>query len=94
MWRRPGERYLDGTLEEKVLFGGESIMVWGGIILNGRTELVVIREGSMTARRCIDDVLEAHAIQFAETMGSELIMYQDNARSHLAQSSAKFPQYP
>jgi transposase len=34
VWRRPGERYLDGTLKEKVPFGGESIMVWGGIILN------------------------------------------------------------
>jgi hypothetical protein len=62
----PWERYLDGTLEKKVLFGGESVMVWGGIILNGRKELVVIRERSMTTRRYINDVFEAHVIQFAE----------------------------
>jgi hypothetical protein len=33
-------------------------MIWGGINLNGRTELVVIREGSMTARRYTDEVLD------------------------------------
>jgi hypothetical protein len=54
VWRRPRERYLAGTLEEKIPFGGGSIMVWGGIILNGRMELVVIRE------EYIDDVLEPH----------------------------------
>jgi hypothetical protein len=73
VWRRPGERYLDGTLEKKVPFGGESIMVWGGIILNGRTELAVIREAFITARRYIDDVLEQH-VMFAENMVPELIM--------------------
>jgi hypothetical protein len=73
VWRSPGERYLNGTLKEKVPFAGESIMVWDGIILNGRTELVVNREGSMTARRFIYDVLEPHVIQFAENMGPEFI---------------------
>jgi hypothetical protein len=35
----PAERYLDCILEEKVSFGGESIMIWGGITLNGRREV-------------------------------------------------------
>jgi hypothetical protein len=84
VWRRPGERHLDETLEEKVPFGGGSIMVWSEIIFNGRTELVVIREGSMTARRYIDEVLEPHVVPFAQNMGPEFILQQDNACPHIA----------
>lgn len=84
VWRRPGERYLDCTVDERVPFGGGSIMVWGGISLNGRTELVVIREGSMTARRYIDEVIEPHVVPFAENVGPEFILQQDNARPHTA----------
>jgi hypothetical protein len=84
VWRRPGERHLDETLEEKVPFGGGSIMVWSEIIFNGRTELVVIREGSMTARRYIDEVLKPHVVPFAQNMGPEFILQQDNTCPHVA----------
>jgi hypothetical protein len=60
------------------VFGRHGIMVvWGGIILNGCMELVVIREGSMTARRYID---EPHVVPFAENMGPEFILQQVNVR--------------
>jgi hypothetical protein len=49
-------------------------MIWGGINLNGRTELVVIREGSMTARRYTDEVVDPHVLPFAENMGPEFIL--------------------
>jgi hypothetical protein len=53
----------------------------GEITLNERTELVVIREGSMTARRYIDNVLEPHVVPFAENMGPEFIRQQDNTHN-------------
>jgi hypothetical protein len=65
-------------------------MVWGEITLNGRTELVVIREGSMTDRRYIDNVLEPHVVPFAENMGPEFIRQQDNARPHVARVVQNF----
>lgn len=31
VWRRQGERYNDGKVQEKTAFGGGSVMVWGGL---------------------------------------------------------------
>ncbi|KAL0840909.1 hypothetical protein ABMA28_014708 [Loxostege sticticalis] len=42
VYRRQGERYRQACFEEKVPFGGGSIMVWAGISSESRTELVVI----------------------------------------------------
>jgi hypothetical protein len=84
VWRRPGERYIDSTVQEIVAFGGGSIMVWGGITLTGRTELVVLRGGSLTAVRYLRDIVEPHVIPFAENMGRDFILQQDNARLHIA----------
>jgi transposase len=84
VWRRPGERYIDSTVQETVAFGGRSIMVWGGITLTGRTELVVLRGGSLTAVRYLRDIVEPHVVPFAENMGRDFILQQDNARPHIA----------
>ena len=58
VWRRPGERYADCNIVQYDRYGGGSIMVWGGICLDGRTELHVINRGSMTAIRYGDEVLQ------------------------------------
>lgn len=42
VYRRRGERYAQSGIDERVPFGGGSCMVWGGISMNGRTELVFI----------------------------------------------------
>jgi hypothetical protein len=64
-------------------------MVWGGLTLNGRTELL-IREESMTARKYIDKVLEPQLVPFVDNVGSELILQQDNVRPHLAKVVQNF----
>jgi hypothetical protein len=89
VWRHSEKRYLQGTPEEKVPFGGGFIMVWGGLTLNGRTELL-IREESMTARKYIDKVLEPQLVPFVDNVGSELILQQDNVRPHLAKVVQNF----
>jgi hypothetical protein len=65
-------------------------MVWGGITLNGRTELVVICERSMTALRYLGDVLELHMVPFAENIGPEFIMQKDNVHPHEARVVQSF----
>jgi hypothetical protein len=84
VWKCPGERYIDSTVQEIVAFGGGSIMVWGGITSTGRTELVVLRGGSLTAVRYLRDIVESHVVPFAENMGRDFILQQDNARPHIA----------
>lgn len=58
-------------MEERLPFGGGSLIVLGGITLNGCTELVVFREGVITARRYNNEVLEPQAVPFAQNMCPE-----------------------
>jgi hypothetical protein len=40
--------------------GGGSLMVWGGISMAGRTDLLLLQQGSMMAQRYRDEVLDVH----------------------------------
>lgn len=82
--RRPGERFAPCTIREVDKFGGGSVMVWGGIQFNGRTELVLVRNGSLTAIRYRDEIIVPHVQPFAENFGNGFIFMQDNAKPHTA----------
>lgn len=64
-----------------VWFGGGSLMVLTGITLNDHTELVVIRNGWLTA---------LSYLTFAHNMGQNFILQVDNVRPHVAKRVAKF----
>ncbi|KAI4904452.1 hypothetical protein NFI96_001671 [Prochilodus magdalenae] len=49
VWRRRGERSAACNIVQHDLFGSGSVMVWGGISLEGRTALHVLARGSLTA---------------------------------------------
>jgi hypothetical protein len=53
VWRRPEERYAPCNFSERLSFNGGSIMVWGGISWEARTELVFIERGTLTAHRYV-----------------------------------------
>ncbi len=59
-------------------------MVWGGICLDGRTDLVVIDGGALTALRYRDEVLEPVVGPFAGALGQDFVLMHDNARPHTA----------
>jgi hypothetical protein len=41
VYRRPGERFAQCNVVGTVSFGGGSVMIWGSISLDTRTEMVV-----------------------------------------------------
>lgn len=91
VYRRRGERYAQSCIEERVPFGGGSCMVWGGISMNGRTELVFIdmvrqngNRGGLTAHRYITEILEDHVVPYMGFIGENFTLMQDNARPHAA----------
>ncbi len=59
-------------------------MVWGGICLDGRTDLVVIDGGALTVVRYRDEVLEPVVRPFAGALGQDFVLMHDNARPHTA----------
>lgn len=85
VYRRPGERFIPACFEEKVAFGGGSVMVWAGISSESRTELVLIENGSLTSARYVEEILNEHVGPYLVNMGGNSMFMHDNARPHTAQ---------
>ena len=78
LWRREGEC---GQHERS---GGSSVMVWGGISMEGRTDLCRLENGSLTAIRYQDEILEPIVRPYAGAVGPGFLLMHDNARPHVA----------
>ena len=89
VWRRRGERFDDRCIERVTPFGGGGVMVWGGISIAGKTELVVI-DGNITAQRYRDEILQPTAVPYLRNMGDDAILQDDNARPHRARLVRNF----
>ncbi|GFY23193.1 transposable element Tcb1 transposase [Trichonephila clavipes] len=59
-------------------------MVFGGISIGGRTDLHIIRNGTLMGRWYADEILRPHVIPYAEAIGDSFVFQDDNARPHRA----------
>ncbi|GFU17436.1 transposable element Tcb2 transposase [Trichonephila clavipes] len=59
-------------------------MVWSGISIGGRTDLHIIRNGTLMGRRYADEILRPHVIPYAGAIGESFVFQDDNARPHRA----------
>ncbi|GFX10942.1 transposable element Tcb2 transposase [Trichonephila clavipes] len=71
-------------VHESVRFGGGGVLVYGGISIGGHTDLYIIRDGPLTARRYRDEILRHIVVPYAEAIGDEFILMDDNCRPHRA----------
>ncbi|GFX15406.1 hypothetical protein TNCV_3303351 [Trichonephila clavipes] len=55
IWHDSGTAYRPENIQEKDRYPTCSIMVWAGIMINGRTRLHVVANGTMTGQRYIDE---------------------------------------
>ncbi|KAL0188081.1 hypothetical protein M9458_015180, partial [Cirrhinus mrigala] len=92
VWRRCGERSAACNILQHDRFGSGSLMVWGGISLEGRTALHVLTRGSLTAIRYRDEILRPLVRPYAGVVGPGFLLLQDNARSHVAGVCQQFLQ--
>ena len=88
VFRRRGERFADNCLIERDRFGGESVMVWGGIMGRGKTILIVV-QGNLNAQGYINQILQPLAVPFLQRHGPAILMH-DNARPHVARICRQF----
>ncbi|GFX71997.1 transposable element Tcb2 transposase [Trichonephila clavipes] len=82
IWRESGTVYRPENIQEKDLYPTCSIMVWAGIMINGRTRLHVVANGTMTGQRYIDEVLFPHVRLFRGAVGDKFVFMDDNATCH------------
>ncbi|GFW48480.1 transposable element Tc3 transposase [Trichonephila clavipes] len=68
--------------QEKNRYPTCSIMVWAGIMINGRMRLHVVANGTMTGQRYIDEVLLPHVRLFRGAVGDKFVFMDDNATCH------------
>ncbi|GFV09302.1 transposable element Tcb2 transposase [Trichonephila clavipes] len=69
IWRESGTAYRPENIQEKDRYPTCNIMVWAGIMINGRTRLHVVANGTMTGQRYIDEVLLPHVRLFRGAVG-------------------------
>ncbi|GFW81035.1 transposable element Tcb2 transposase [Trichonephila clavipes] len=79
MWRESGTAYRPENIQEKDRYPTCSIMVWAGIMINDRTRLHVVANGTMTGQRYIDEVLLPHVRLFRGAVGDKFVFMDDNA---------------
>ncbi|GFX00097.1 transposable element Tcb2 transposase [Trichonephila clavipes] len=82
IWRESGTAYRPENIQEKDRYPTCSIMVWTGIMINGRTCLHVVANGTMTGQRYIDEVLLPHVRLFSGAVGVKFVFMDDNATCH------------
>ncbi|GFW00990.1 transposable element Tcb1 transposase [Trichonephila clavipes] len=80
--RESGIAYRPENIQEKGRYPTCSVMVWAGIMINGRTRLHVVANGTMTGQRYIDEVLLPHVRLFRGAVGDKFVFMDDNATCH------------
>ncbi|GFV67126.1 transposable element Tcb2 transposase [Trichonephila clavipes] len=84
IWRESGTAYIPENIQEKYRYPTCIIMVWAGIMINGRTRLNVVANGTLTGQRYIEEVILPHVRLFRRAVGDKFVFMDDNATCHRA----------
>ncbi|GFV35262.1 transposable element Tcb2 transposase [Trichonephila clavipes] len=84
IWRERGTRFEPRNITERHPFPSRGVMVWAGIMMDGRTYLHFFDTGSVTPQRYRDEVLEPYVRLFRSAVGPDFIFMDDNAPYHRA----------
>ncbi|GFU87364.1 transposable element Tcb2 transposase [Trichonephila clavipes] len=79
VWRDRGTQNNPAFVRERSQYRRAGWMVWGGISIGGRTDLHIIRNGTLTGRRYADEILRPHVIPYAGAIGDSFVLQDDNA---------------
>ncbi|GFW40681.1 transposable element Tcb2 transposase [Trichonephila clavipes] len=90
IWRNRGSRNNPAFVHESVIFGGGGVLVYGGISTDGRTDLYIIRNGPLTARRYRDEILRPIVVPYAAAIGDDFIL-MDVTAGHIMLISWRIP---
>ena len=84
VWKRQWEMFYAEKIAEHDRYGGGSVMVWVGICWDGCTDLRILDQGTLTAQRYRDGILDVHVRLYGSAVGDGFISMDDNIRPHTA----------
>ena len=84
------ERFAEVCIAEHDRYGGGSVMVWAGISAQKKTDLHVIDNGTLTAERYVNEILDVHVRPYAGAIGPDFILMDDNACAHRARITNRY----
>ncbi|GFX18520.1 transposable element Tcb2 transposase [Trichonephila clavipes] len=90
IWRDRGSRNNPAFVHESVRFVGGVVLVYGGFSIDGRTDLHIIRDGPLTARRYRDEILRPIVVPYDATIGDDFIL-MDVTAGHIVLTSWRIP---
>ncbi|GFV69189.1 transposable element Tcb2 transposase [Trichonephila clavipes] len=82
VWRERGTRFEPRNITERHHFPSRGVMVWAGMMMDGRTDLHFFDTGSVTAQRYRDEVLKPYVRLFQGAVGPDFMFMDDNAPCH------------
>ncbi|GBM82503.1 hypothetical protein AVEN_202399-1 [Araneus ventricosus] len=82
IWRDRGTRNNPAFVHESARFGG--VVAWAGVSINDRTDLYIIRNGTLTAQWYRYEILRTIVVLYDAAILNESILMDDNARSYRA----------
>lgn len=91
VWRETGLEAVLENVREVHSYRGGTVMVWAGIRLGGRTNLILL-ENFLTAQRYMEEILRPVVLPQATVVGPRFILMHDNARPHVARIVTDFLQ--
>ena len=82
VWRMRNESFAEVYIAEHGRMAG--LQLWCGreISAQGKTDLHVIDNGILTAQRYVNEILKVHVRPYADAIGPDFILMDDNARAH------------
>ncbi|GFT13006.1 transposable element Tcb2 transposase [Trichonephila clavipes] len=83
IWKDRDSRNNSAFVHESVRWRW-GVLVYGGISIDGRTDLYIIRDGPLTVRRYRDEILRPIVVPYAAGIGDDFILMDDNCRPHRA----------
>ncbi|GFW90939.1 transposable element Tc3 transposase [Trichonephila clavipes] len=79
IWRERGTCFEPRNITERHIFLSWGVMVWVGIMMDGRTDLHFFHTRSVTAQRYRYEVLEPYVRSFRGAVSPDFIFIDENA---------------
>ncbi|GFW19292.1 transposable element Tcb2 transposase [Trichonephila clavipes] len=80
----PDSRNNPAFVHGSVSFDGGVVLVYCGICIDGRTDLYIILDGPLTARRYREEIFRPIVVTYAAAIRDDFILMDDNCRLHRA----------